>query len=86
MAVQFNLSTKNFTRNISSLVDVLSDSLIGSWIKDESLMSQEAYSVLKNPADREIVDNAVQEMKNNRNLSRKTVTLSNKKTITLSIE
>lgn len=86
MSLQFNLSTKNFSRNVGSIVGVISDSLLSPFIKDEAIISQEASIVLKNPLDREIVDSAVQEMKNNRQITSKTITLSNNRKITLSID
>ena len=86
MSLQIHFSKRNFSKNLSSIIGILSDNLIGQFVNDDSIIDPEAHIVLKNPEDRIIVDNAVQEMKNNRNINRKTITLSNDKTVTLSID
>ncbi len=86
MSLQIYFSKRNFSKNLDNFFGVFSDSLVSQFLKDDSLINPEAHVVLRNPVDREIVDNAVQEMKNNKEITSKTITLSSNKTVTLSID
>jgi len=86
MSVQINFSKRNLFKNLTEFFDLFSENLGRHFVKNDSLINPEAQVVLKNPEDRQIIENAVQEMKNNRQITRKTITLSNNRTVTLSIE
>ena len=81
-----NFSSRNFSRNISSLVEVISESLIGQFQNSDAVITPDAKIALDNPIDRMKIDAAVQELKKDKSIKSKTVILSNKKEVVLSVE
>lgn len=86
MSFRLNYTTKNLYRNFESIIYVLSDGLLSQFNNNDPIINPEAQVALNNPTDRSNIDKAVKEMKDNRSIRQKTIILSNKKTITLSVE
>lgn len=86
MSIRLNYTTRNLYRNFESVFNVLSNSLLSQFNNNDSIINPEAQIALNNPIDRIKIDQAVQELKSDRRIKRKTITLSNHKNITLSVE
>ena len=81
-----NHYAKNLSRNLASVIGILSESVSSPFKDGDEIMNPEAKNLLRNPKDRLAIDSAVQELKLNRSAKRKTVTLSNKENITIFVE
>ena len=60
--------------------------MIGQFESGDAIINPNAQHLLNNPIDKVKIDSAVQELKKDRSLKNKTITLSNSKKVTLSVE
>lgn len=85
MSIELSFIKRNLVRNVSSLVDTLSESLMGQFENEDSVITREAQIILDNPVDKSQVDQAVQELKSDKKIKSKRIILSNKEEVILSV-
>lgn len=85
MSIELSFIKRNLVRNVSSLVDILSESLVGQFENEDSVITREAQIILDNPIDKSQVDQAVQELKSDKSIKSKRIILSNKEEVILSV-
>ncbi|WP_282051386.1 hypothetical protein [Maribacter aquivivus] len=76
----------NLPEKINIVYSVLAGAIFSQFGTNDSIINPEAYTTLKNPVDREMINAAVQELKNDPSLRNKKLTLSNQEELIISVD
>lgn len=76
----------NLPKKISMVYSVLAGTFFSQFTSKDTIINPEAHLILQNRDDRKIIDDAVQELKNDPSIRNKKLTLSNKEELVISVD
>ncbi|MBO0343165.1 hypothetical protein [Flagellimonas profundi] len=76
---------ENLPEKLNLAYSLLAGTLFSQFIREDTVISHEAKGVLKNPADKILIDDTVQELKKDSSMKKKKITLSDDTEVVINI-